>query len=721
VPENSPRKYFERIENTLNFTIETGDFYITDVFKATQSGAQVPLYFRHDLSFAGLIQDVELLDGNLNKVNQELYSFYDESALQGSPAQYIYTNIENSYDSGANEYSIYYYRYKEVSTGRVKIGLLDTKPFYRVVSFEAPRNQRSYRVETRLTHSYIQIWFNSRQYSPTANPSLQQFAIKAAGADRVALLPPLDLAPNQRWYPRITVSEFYRDTGVTGDRLFYYVPEYYSQFFSPVPPFKSMVEKEIKILDPKLLYVSPSPIANLGVGGFYLYIILKDSMGRAVQAITNDPAASVYITKDKVITDIYYERDLIQSVDSAHGFIKLNRDIKTDLKAFITCRYEEQNLTYRDINVNSTINPSVLNTSLLFYIIPESTTPSSRSVFHLQIDEEGNILGAPQDSSFITHKGMNEEESTIEIKDSTLGLIDVYTNFELEIVSGKNSGRRVKVTSYNPLTKTLTLATPALYTIEKKTEYRINKKLKNYVYPDSVSSTVFSYQGWENKYLATPYYYVLLGNMYAVQTLAPRNISISDIRIKGGGIRPNRIKEALNLQDEIQWFWDEGYWDGQSYPGMGAVIVEVPRSLLEEVGGSFTRQQIQDAVEKHMAAGSHPIIRYYDQSTLINRLEPGDRKVFVDWQDSDAASYNIYYGTTPGSLTLYRNVAGVITSLMVEGLNNGTTYYFKVESVVRGVAQLSSKTMLAIPYNASTVKSPSYYGNTLYLDGAYRS
>lgn len=630
IPENSPRKFFERVETSQTFTIESGDFFITDVIKLTSTGEEVPLYLRHNLSSFSNVSNVEILDSNFNPVSADLYAYYDESATLGHNSKYIYTNIENSYDSVRNEYTLYYYRFKDTTTGRLVIGLLDSKSFYREAEFTTPQTERAYRIDSGNEFSSVKVWFNSRIYSPTANPTQQRFAIKAGGSDRISLLPPIDISASQRWYPRITRSQFYRNVA-PGQRKFYYVPEYFNQFFSPVPPYKSLIENQAKILDDKLIYVAPSPMANLGVTGFYVYIVLKDGTGRSVRAFTNDPAASVYINKNKVITDIYYEKDMIQSIDSAHGFIRLANSIDTSLTAYVTYRYEEPHLTYRDINVNSTINPDVLNTSMLFYIIPEGSTPNTRSVFHLQIDEANRVIAAPQDESFI---GMDLND-------------------------------------------------------------------------------------WIAEHTSDPHHYVLIGKMFSVQTLAPRDIDSVDIRIRGGGVKEKQLEAALGLQDEVQWYWDIGYWDGQPYPGMGAIVVEIPRRVLVEVGGTFTRNQIEDIVRRHMAEGGYPIIRYYDRSTLITKVEPGDKHVLLKWQDVEAGFYNVYYGTTPDTMHLFRSVSGAVLEMLVDGLENDKPYYFKVESVIGGYAQLPSKTVIAIPYNTSTVLPPAVYGETVYMEGTY--
>lgn len=719
--ENSPRKFFERIETEQAIEVETGSFLLTDIFKTTSTGEQVALYFRHDLSEFQGITEVEILDGNLNPINRDLYSYYDETATLGTEARYIYTNLQNEYDRTANEYTIYYYRFRDTATGRLILGLLDSKPFYNTVNFTPPPTERAYRIDPGFNKSDVQIWFNSRLYSPTANPTQQRFSIKSAGSDRVEVLKPVSQPPTSRWYPRVSFNEFYRNAG--GLRLYYYLPEYYAQFFSPVPPYKSVIEQEATILEDRLIHVAPTPIANLGITGFYVYVVLKDEIGRSVKAFTNDPSATFYITKDRVLTDTYYDKDVIKSIDSTGGFILLEKPVDTSLKAYVTYRYEEKYLTYRDLNVNSTINPDILDTKIVMYIIPEKSSANKldKAVFHLQVNEAGNIIDASESVEFISHIGVNSAASFNQIKDSTLLTFDAYTGYELEILTGANAGRKVPITSYNPATTTLALSTSMTDPIQEKVQYRINKKLDSYSFFDETENATYNYIGWKELYTASPNYYVILSELFAVQTLSPRNIEKLDIRIRGGGLRQNEVEEALEIQDEVQWYWDVGYWDGQPYPGMGAIIVEIPRGVLEESGGKFTRPQVEDIVRTHMAEGCHPIIRYYDRSTLITSVVPGNSQVYLTWQDVEAGFYNVYFGTGPNSMELYRSVSGAILEIDVEGLENSKTYYFKVESVVSGVPQLSSKTIMAIPFNPATVAPGAIYGETKYIEGTYNN
>jgi len=357
------------------------------------------------------------------------------------------------------------------------------------------------------------------------------------------------------------------------------------------------------------------------------------------------------------------------------------------------------------------------------YIIPEKslTTKLERSVFHLQIDESGNVIGASESQGFVRHLGKNQAESLNTITDTTLLTTDVYSGFEVELLTGANAGRKIPVASYSPVLKQLTLSYSMQDPIEVNAKFRINKRIKSYSYYDAIEDETYNYEGWEPVHTASPNYYVPLAEVFPIQTLSPRNISTLDIRIRGGGLREADVQNALGIQDEVQWFWDVGFWDGQPYPGMGAIVVEVPRHVLEESGGTFTRPQVETIVREHMAEGCHPVIRYYDRSTLITQVVPGNNSVLLEWQDVEAGFYNVYFGTGPNSMDLFRSLSGAITEVEVDGLENDKTYYFKVESVVGGLAQLPSKTVIAIPFDPATVAPGAVYGITHYKEGSYNN
>lgn len=729
VPENSPQKLSEEVYFSQSFDLPNAKFLITDVFKTTSLGKEVPLYFRHSLDNYASISNIEILDGDFNPVNLDLYYYVDEELTLGFQRKSVYTNLSCEFDDDNNLYTVYYIRFKDNTTNGFITELLNAKPFYQKSTFSTPALERAYSISPLFGQARITVHFDSKTYSPTPILNSHRFSLKINGDNRIAVIPPSNLPATDKWYLRINPGEFFKNT-VDGDAR-YYVPEYEQQLFSPVAPYKLLVEKRARVLSNRMIYVEPKPVANLGVNGFYIYIVLRDRFGKTIRALTNDPSASVYSTPDGVITEVFYEKDAIQSIAENSGFIRLNYDIQTDANVFVSYRYVEDYYLYRGISVNSTINPNVLNNRIVVYVKPEftefdpsgnpvSTSVLPKTIFHLLVDESDLILSSNESESFTTVNGLSTGGNLTTLSDTVnLSNTDIYTGYEIEILSGSNSGRRLKISGYNTSTKTLTVAEPFVAPIVAGIEYRINKRINSYSFEDPISLTTFNYLGWLEQYTNSPNHYIILADVFAIQTLAPQSIDTTDIRIRGGGIRKKDVSNALKLQDEVQWYWDIGYWDGQPYPGMGAMIVELPRKILKEVGGDFSREQIQEIVERHAGHGTYPIIKYYDKSTKIVDVQPRNKSIYLEWLDVEAGSYNVYVGQNPDQLSLYRSVAGVITDLLVEDLDNDKVYYMMVESVVGGVPQLPSRKVFAIPFNPTTTKPPAIYGETGYLGGTY--
>jgi hypothetical protein len=718
VSENSPRKFFEETFFTQFFEVEDAAIDITDIFKETSDGQTVPMYLAHDLSDIGDISSVSVLDGDFNEVSDDLYIFYDESQTLGVIRKTVYTNLRPSYSPETNSYEIFYVRVVRTDGSR-DTRVLNPESIYSEVGFQSQSTDRNYRVEQTDDGAEIIIVFNSQAFSPTPASGTQRFSVRSAGSDRIYVLPPIDLPSSSRWYTRINNADFQVIRG--GDRLRYHIPEYFAQFFTPVPPYKIASEQRAVTLSPRIIYTQPAPIANLGVDGFYVYIALKDQNNRIVRALTNDPGASVYRTPDGTITEVEYEKDIIESISSSTGFIRLSSSFDESLIPFITYRYIEEFFTYRDVIVNPALNPDILGKKVLFYIVPQRVGQASvgRSVHHLVSDETGNIIESSQDEDFVTFRSEATSGDTTFLQDNTLKDEDVYSGFELQVLTGLNAGRRMQILSYDTINKRLNVD-GFTFAIASGDQYRINRRINDYINTDTVSSIAYSYGGWTEKYINAPYWYVSLADLYPVQSASPRSVEIFDIRTRGGGLRVDLVEDALELQNEVQWYWDIGSWDGQAFPGMGALIVEVPRSVLQEVGGPFTRQQVREFVMTHAAEGTYPAIKYYDNATQITHAEAGNSQVRLEWLNSGASSYQVYFGRTPTAMSLFRTYTGAEFEGVIDGLENNATYYFRVNAVVAGVEQLPSRTVIAIPFDPSTVKPGAIYGETIYAEGSYQ-
>ena len=97
----------------------------------------------------------------------------------------------------------------------------------------------------------------------------------------------------------------------------------------------------------------------------------------------------------------------------------------------------------------------------------------------------------------------------------------------------------------------------------------------------------------------------LIGDAYIGASASAKNFTITDIRVRGGGLAPQYqdIPQAAN-------FWDIGFIDGKPYPIGGALVVYLPKSILNRM----SRSDVQGRIDKTIPLGVLAIVRYIDEN-----------------------------------------------------------------------------------------------------------
>ena len=105
---------------------------------------------------------------------------------------------------------------------------------------------------------------------------------------------------------------------------------------------------------------------------------------------------------------------------------------------------------------------------------------------------------------------------------------------------------------------------------------------------------------------------IVLGSIKLINDYTVYDVDILDTRSRGGGLKPNADdKEILKTDELSQNFWDIVNFDGIQYYGNGITIIRIPDYVLKQNGGSFSKEEVEDIVNKHLALGVLPIIKYY--------------------------------------------------------------------------------------------------------------
>jgi hypothetical protein len=86
------------------------------------------------------------------------------------------------------------------------------------------------------------------------------------------------------------------------------------------------------------------------------------------------------------------------------------------------------------------------------------------------------------------------------------------------------------------------------------------------------------------------------------------DLSVTDTRTRGGGIKPEYYERALKYNREVFSTADTGRWDGVPFPGAATGILRLPKSILDTYDADF----VETMVQRHLAVGGSLLIDYVD-------------------------------------------------------------------------------------------------------------
>jgi hypothetical protein len=105
---------------------------------------------------------------------------------------------------------------------------------------------------------------------------------------------------------------------------------------------------------------------------------------------------------------------------------------------------------------------------------------------------------------------------------------------------------------------------------------------------------------------------IILGSMKISTEYSKADITMLDTRVRGGGLKKDVSESEINSTDEFsKHFWDISSFSGPTYYGNGITVIKIPKDVLEENGGLFTKRDVDDIVNQHLAYGVKAIIDYY--------------------------------------------------------------------------------------------------------------
>jgi hypothetical protein len=177
--------------------------------------------------------------------------------------------------------------------------------------------------------------------------------------------------------------------------------------------------------------------------------------------------------------------------------------------------------------------------------------------------------------------------------------------------------------------------------------------------------------------------FLILGDISVEANSSVDDANIFDVRIRGGGIREDRLAAAKEKNAEVCWYWDVGHWDGVPYPETATYFVEVPAEIFSGAGGTLTQKRAKELIDKHTAFGVYPIVKAYGIDPIMTSVIPYTTSIYLSWSSYGSdVSYNVYYSLdgdywVKSNGSVLPDAAGGNT-YTITGLETNVLYYVAV-------------------------------------------
>ena len=104
---------------------------------------------------------------------------------------------------------------------------------------------------------------------------------------------------------------------------------------------------------------------------------------------------------------------------------------------------------------------------------------------------------------------------------------------------------------------------------------------------------------------------LFIGKVYLKHNTTFSNMNIIDTRQRGGGLLESITDDIRKeLEPESDFYYDIGFWDGEPFSENSVVIIRLDSRILLENGGRFSKEEVQQVVNKWVAFGTLVIVEY---------------------------------------------------------------------------------------------------------------
>lgn len=659
--------------------VSNRNFLVTQVFNEADSG-DIPLYYKYifEEDYSDIIaESVRVFDKDLNEVSTDRYklvlkyNYNEDTGAKGDPSHYeLYNSLKGEYDYRTAEYEVYYLQYtsNESGTEVVYTKLLENEVAYKIATED----------DIWFATLSIKPWVDVYTIDETANnitvsmPKNTQSSVLYDEKKRIRVLNPVQQSDEYPWYLRVSNGNF--NSGFQGFNISYNIPEFSEQAFNPIEPYKLAANILSQKIHNNLIKL---PNENIVLGSLFskIYVVVNDKDDNPLYAITNN---EIYNDTDYLDFEgnraydsdnniIKWSNSLFLGIDKLSGIVNVDVDLLDSYSIYSTYSYEEDTYTINSINMNSIFDSDVVNEIRAVYLVPKNcpTNPlasaQSESIRWLKISQSGKILDTNQNGIGGNENIKLDTKLSSTEGNSLTGVIGLHYSWRASTKSSElqevDYGTVLNVVSTSGFPRTgwlrfiddsvLSVSNTGVYRYvyyEEKTDtsfilsstelevpitsntINISEdqtiELVNFVDERTINSDRDYQSELSNRVNETDIpinasRYFVIGE---VSLNPPHSVDQAvkiDVRENGGGIRKEKYDEAKYINPRVQWYSDNGTYDGQVTPGNAVIVIKLPVSIKK----NFSEQQIKDIIESNIPYGTLPIIRYYGYQPKITSLE----------------------------------------------------------------------------------------------------
>jgi hypothetical protein len=595
------------LDNISGFTIETDLFLVTDIFTVDLiTQRRIPLFFQHNLSRTltpgESYNDIRIVDQSFENLRTSQY-------LVDSVNGIVYSNFENTFTSSTGLSELFFITYTVKKTNGILeryTEILNNHPVFHVATLDDIDIELGTILSGRK--AYIIQEDIGDVFSITL-PATTDYGLRRSSNSRIEIILPEATPASDPWFVKVRSGKFL-STGATGIKKFY-VAEFGSQSFSPYLPYKQTDETSYRVSS-RIVKTLKDQIVLSESEFLFPEIVVYKNDGSFKFALTSNPArlgtqafavdnyfANVLLGSSKVAgTNLNAANDPISgsSIDSFKGFIVLPAGYEISESDTIRSIYTyiETDYEFSLFDFNPLSSTDLTNQRVALVIRPEPLGSTfTQTLYYLVVNEDGLVIDSDIDFDLA-------------------GLPDSVENL---------------------------IATSGLW-------YDRNPSGVFWAQPSGIDFVnTCSVEG-----LANADDILILGDVYTREAIRPSSLVINDIRVRGGGIQEDEIQNSINLNTEVEWYWDIATWDGKAYPGSASMFIEVPIELLDIIpSGELTAENISEITRRHIALGTYPVIHAYNTYTVtmsgVDFLPSG--QICLNWYPGPPDSmYNIYSSAT---------------------------------------------------------------------------